>query len=123
MTKAAKYTTEMTTEMTFEYGRAQTETERNATVAALAKKFGRSIPEIRSKLVHLGVYIAATVKRKAKPRVTKMARATALGSRLNLGNGAVKSLAGTTFEVLNAFEGVMNELDRAEEVLSMVDFS
>lgn len=89
-TKAPAYTPEMVETMKAEYLAASTA----ETVKALAEKFGKSVPQIRAKLVNLGVY-------KAKEYVTKTGEkpakkddtATAIGNVLRLSDGETDSLA------------------------------
>lgn len=89
-TKAPAYTPEMVETMKAEYMAASTA----ETVKALAEKFGKSVPQIRAKLVNLGIY-------KAKEYVTKTGEkpakkdetADAIGRVLGLSDGETDSLA------------------------------
>lgn len=89
-TKAPAYTPEMVETMKAEYLAASTA----ETVKALAEKFGKSVPQIRAKLVNLGIY-------KAKEYVTKTGEkpakkdetADAIGRVLGLSDGETDSLA------------------------------
>lgn len=88
--KAPAYTEEMVSVMKTEYTAASTA----ETVKALAERFGKSIPQIRAKLVNLGVYKAKeyTTKTGEKP-VKKDETADAIGKILRLSDGETDSLA------------------------------
>lgn len=89
-TKAPAYTPEMVETMRAEYLANSTA----ETVAALAAQFQKSVPQIRAKLVNLGIY-------KAKEYVTKTGEkpakkdetADAIGRVLGLSDGETDSLA------------------------------
>ena len=88
--KAPAYTPEMVETMKAEYLAASTA----ETVKALAEKFGKSVPQIRAKLVNLGVYKAKvyTTKQGEKPQ-KKDETADAIGRILGLSEGEADSLA------------------------------
>ena len=97
-TKAPAYTAEMVEIMKSEYAAASTA----ETVTALAERFGKSVRQIRAKLVNLGIYKAKeyTTKTGEKP-VSKDATADAIGRILLLSDGEVDSLAKANKSALN----------------------
>lgn len=124
MAKKAKYTTDQIDMMVETYTSAETEDERKSAVAEIATRIGYSIPAIRAKLVHLGVYVAANTKKVAKERgANKADRAVDIGARMGLNADDSKSLKFVTVKVMDTLDRVLNDLEDLEQESMNRDFS
>lgn len=88
--KTVNYTPEMVETMKAEYLAASTA----ETVKALAEKFGKTVPQVRMKLVSLGIYKAKEyVSKTGEKPAKKDETADAIGRVLGLSEGESDSLA------------------------------
>lgn len=88
--KAPAYTPEMVEVMKAEYLASSTA----ETVKALAERYSKTVPQIRAKLVNLGIYKAKEyVSKTGEKPVKKDETADAIGKILGLSDGESDSLA------------------------------
>lgn len=115
-TKNVNYTPEQAEQAVKVYTAAETDEDRKAAVAKLAKEFGKSPASVRAKLVSEGVYQKPEyVTKKGEKPETKEAIVSEIADILSLPDSSViESLASATKHALNIVRG---ELAAAREAI------